>query len=64
MSVEFDALKFAVPKLIQAYKDEVAKNATLTQQIATPPAPDPAPADVAALTAEINDVLNTPTSTT
>lgn len=57
--VEFDALKEAVPKLIQALKDERAKNATLTQQINTPPAQDPAPADVAALTTEINDVLNT-----
>ena len=61
--VEFDALKEAVPKLIQALKDEMAKNATLRQQVANPPAPDPAPADVAALTTEINDALNPPAPT-
>ena len=60
--VEFDALKEAVPKLIQALKDERAKNAQLTQQLSNPPAPDPAPSDVAALTTEINDVLNPPAS--
>jgi hypothetical protein len=59
--VEFEALQAAVPKLIQAYKDEVAKNADLTKQIGNP---DPAPADVAALTTEITDVLNPPASTT
>jgi regulator of replication initiation timing len=58
--VEFEALKEAVPKLIQALKDERANNAQLRQQIANPPAPDPAPEDVAALTTEITDVLNTP----
>lgn len=57
--LEFDALKEAVPKLIQALKDERAKNATLAQQIATPPVQDPPSAEVAALTTEINDVLNT-----
>lgn len=60
LMVEFDALKEAVPKLIQALKDERAKNATLTQQLANPPAPDPAPSDVAALTSEITDALNPP----
>ena len=61
--LEFDALKEAVPKLIQALKDERAKNAALTQAAANPPAPDPAPADVAALTTEINDALNPPAPT-
>lgn len=58
--VEFDALKEAVPKLIQALKDERAKNATLTQQVNTPAVQDPAPSDVAALTTEITDALNPP----
>ena len=58
--VEFEALKEAVPKLIQALKDERANNAQLTQQLSNPPAPDPEPSDVAALTTEITDVLNTP----
>jgi len=62
--VEFEALQAAVPKLIQAYRDEVAKNADLTKQLGNPPPPDPAPADVAALTTEITDVLNPPAPTT
>lgn len=61
--VEFDALKESVPKLIQALKDERAKTAALQQQVANPPAPDPAPSDVAALTQEINDALNPPAPT-
>lgn len=61
--VEFQALQEAVPKLVQALKDERAKSASLQQQTANPPAPDPAPADVAALTAEITDVLNPPAPT-
>ena len=50
MSVEFDALKAAVTKLITDYN-------ALKVQVANPPAPDPAPADVAALTASITSVI-------
>lgn len=45
MSAEFDALKAAAERLIAAYKLKLAET------------PDPNPADIAALTAEINGIL-------
>jgi len=51
MSADFDALKASTERLLAAYKAEVAKNQS------PPPAPDPAPADIASLQAEIDAVL-------
>jgi hypothetical protein len=56
MSVEFDALKADVLRLVAAYKESKQRNAELTAQLANPPAPpapDPTPADVASLAAAI-----------
>ena len=48
MSAEFDALKAAVEKLI----------ADFAALKANPPAPDPTPAQIAALTTEVNTAIN------
>lgn len=60
MSVEFEALKANVGKLIQLVKERDTEIATL--KAVPPPAADPAPSDVAALDAEITAALPVPTA--